>query len=788
MMQYLFKRSQVRQILTYKRSYKDTLFNDYLDDIESILNNPKVRFHIKILILELFSRLSDPTKEEWDLIEPFISDKENLLYGEAWRSIFRSIYWFELLDSMGIIESYLKSEDWDLITKTMWFLYGIMSSTERVAELLKPYVGKSRQWDELIIRYTTFTDLRVGNNFELLLLLIDEDIFENTRSFREREYWSVIETSVYKLAKTNPNRSIEIISHYLNRKIELTLNNAQTNPFSENSGQILTRSFEDKEFINLAEKSPKAFVNKILPLMLSLMEINADKKSQKPFKDEIWRYRGYKERRYQNREILLYSMETALRKLAVDFPKSFSKWEQILRTSNYETAHFLLIRSYSANGKKYSNKAVDYLEKNPQSLKIGYFSSSYWATRILIESICPHCLYSKFKKLEKMLLNYFNHQQAYYKWICTFYPGYCSDFGYYEYRNANVQLGLLEGIPLNLRSISVESRMGYLNKIFGVTSEKPTKMRTIAVTSPINEKEAKKLSDDEWLAAIAKYNEEVDMLEGGPLELSRELNKLVKDDPERFAKLTLRFPDDTNVYYFDAVLMGLADSEANLNSVIDVCKRCHELPSKPCGRWITQPIAKFAGEKLPKEALDIINYYVLNDPDPQEDLWNPKNFRGSLFGERIFESGINSARGIAALSLANLFFDDKDLIYLFYPTLKKIVNDPVISVRSCVAESLIGVLKHDPSLALDLFKELCNTDDILLQTRQIERFLYYNLKENFDSISEIIYRMIFSETKSVAIVGARIISYAYLIRKDLLEFYFCLNYSEFHRLGIAQVF
>lgn len=445
--QYLFKRSQVRQILSFKRSFGSGLFNEYINDIDEILNSPKVRIHIKILILELFSNLNNPKKEEWVLIEPIILNKENIFYEEAWKTIAGSIYWFELLDSLGVTEKFLESKDWDLITKTIWILYKVMERTERVAELIEPYIGKSRRWNELIIRYIVWIDFSIGTKYyNILLSLIDQDIFENSESFRGDEYWDDIKNSVYKLSKTHPNRSIEIIEHYLKRKIELSINKHQPNPFSEDSGIIPSRSFEEKEFLYLAEKSSKIYVDKILPLMMVLMEINSDKTSPLPFKDTIWRYRGYKEIRYQNREILLYSMEKALQNLAKYDTKIFSKWARILSKSNFETAHYLLIRSLAANGEKYGDKAVHYLEKTPNILRTGYTNAPFWATRILIESISPYCSYSNLKRLEKILLNSFDQQIPYYQWVCTFHTKYCSDFYYYEYRNAKTQLGLLIGI------------------------------------------------------------------------------------------------------------------------------------------------------------------------------------------------------------------------------------------------------------------------------------------------------------------------------------------------------
>jgi hypothetical protein len=47
---------------------------------------------------------------------------------------------------------------------------------------------------------------------------------------------------------------------------------------------------------------------------------------------------------------------------------------------------------------------------------------------------------------------------------------------------------------------------------------------------------------------------EDDFFQGGAHELSGVLERRTKEEPERFAQLALRFPDDTHRYYFDAVL------------------------------------------------------------------------------------------------------------------------------------------------------------------------------------------------------------------------------------------
>lgn len=53
---------------------------------------------------------------------------------------------------------------------------------------------------------------------------------------------------------------------------------------------------------------------------------------------------------------------------------------------------------------------------------------------------------------------------------------------------------------------------------------------------------------------------EDDFWKGGAHELSGVLERRTKEDPERFAHMALRVPDDTHHYYFDAVLRGIAEA------------------------------------------------------------------------------------------------------------------------------------------------------------------------------------------------------------------------------------
>ena len=66
--QHLFRRSQVRQVLTFLRD-REPDRPRYLRTLSGLLGHSGIRFHIKKLVLDWLHALPDPTIEEWDIVE-----------------------------------------------------------------------------------------------------------------------------------------------------------------------------------------------------------------------------------------------------------------------------------------------------------------------------------------------------------------------------------------------------------------------------------------------------------------------------------------------------------------------------------------------------------------------------------------------------------------------------------------------------------------------------------------------------------------------------------------------
>ena len=776
--QRLFRRAQVRQVLLYLR---DTEFDRYVANLKEVLSSSDVRFHIKQVVFALLADLSEPVQAEWDVLSSLAGrDFSDPITRQVWATLHHPP-WFRLVDSLGLVQQWLDDTDEAFVDQTVLLLRVIQRGLpDRVAELVEPYVDKSEIWNARLLHLAVWADWNQGRRFlELMLQLIDKGVLDDAKGpiAVNSDFWSLL----YEFQHTHQSWGCEVAGHYFNRRRQLSLDAGQPNPFDYNEGTIENSQFAEGTLERFGTEAPETFVREVLPFMQAVIEDCATRERNGLLLDPIWSFRIYQSG-YIIADALLQAMEKALSKLAVQHPETYRSTVAPLRGSQFETVQYLLIRSLASNAELFANEAVDHLRTKPECLKMGYLSDPHWATRQLIESISPYCSDENLQQLELLLLGYYPEWER-------------SALGRRQYGYA--QFTLLTGIASTRLSQDAKRRLEELRRKFGRPEpDVPRPMRAETVPSPIPEQAAEKMSDNQWLAAILRHGGEgpgfgLDgHLVGGAFQLSQILENQVKQEPRRFAELVLKFPDDANPLYFEAVLRGISDANLGMETVVKVCLRCHRIDGRSLGREICEPIAGSAHDNVPPEALDLVAWYATEDHDPEQELWRTQVAPREEYYYRgdILSNGINTSRGRAAQALAILVESDHQRIMHLQPALEKMVQDPSIAVRSCVAQALIAVLRFDRDLAVELFRQLCNTEDALLQTPFIERFMYFALQTHFRELEPILERMVNSEMFDVASTGAR---QACLAALDLPEAAamagLCLSGSESQRIGAAQV-
>ena len=780
--QQLFRRAQVRQILAYQREAE---FASYLATLEGLLEHPRVRFHLKQVVFALLHQLNEPRDGEWEIIELFLRDIDNPLSWEVWRIIHGSASWFDLLHSRGVPEQWLIDGDNGLANRAVQFLASVQKERpDHVADLVEPFLAHSPDWDDRLVYLSRVSDLSHGRRFfEIFLRLIDSGVLDDIKGFAiNSDFWSLI----YSLPKSNPEWACEVIKHRLQRLSTIALAGGRTNPFRRDIDILIHSHSGEQVILESAKGAPSAFVTHVLPFMLETIRLNLVTEAESPWEDDIWRYRTFGEC-YSLESAVLQGMEDAFRALASDEPDFFNAIADNLSALDIETVQYLLVCGYTANPEELADTAVEYLLQNPARLKTGYSQNEHWAARELISALTPYCSDVNLTRLEETLLDY--------------YPPSERDMWGYKYKRFGyAQFVLMEGIDPSRRSANVHRRIQEHRRSgkFDVSSiQLPPEVGEFRqVPPPVPETAAERMTDEQWLQAIAAYTS-IDLasrpdvgLIGGADQMSSLLQGRAREEPERFVKLLLRIPDDSNSFYFNAILLGISESQVDADVLSIACQRCHGLPDRPSGHAIATLISKQSRQDLPTEMFDILTWYATQDPDP-----HPKERKIQIVGQdadhpqTILSSGINSVRGRAAEAMANLIIANSSRCHYFLQALQEMVRDPADSVKAYVAETLVAALNFDRDIAVKLFSQLCEGEDVLLGTRYVERFLYHASTTHYQALESLLSRMLHSSTDEVRTVGARQMTLASLTVEEAgRHVELCLTGSEAQQVGAAEVF
>jgi hypothetical protein len=784
--QHLFRRAQVRQVLAYLR---DSDRARYCDEIRALLSESRIRMHLKDLTLAWLANVTDPGDDEWALLEPWLQSlwaafargerSPDKFASLVWYHVFGSKSWFHFIDRLGLVAGWLASGNNGLTDMAVNYLrFHQRHAGDRVAELLEPYAGQGGAWEERLRYIMERADHAHSRRFfELFLQLIDDGTLDQARdSFAMNgTFWSMLGG----LAETRPDWIPEVAAHWLRRRLAI-VQQAQSDGQEIQWGDLFNDdNFGSEPLSEAAEKHPALFAQHVLPAVLDISDAAIDSDAaEPPRRDAVWP-RTFKGDHLSMEAACLHAIVTALEKLVQDEAESAGGPIEALKPRASFTANYLLLSLYAAAAEAFADEAVDLLCDQPWRLDCGYSDSPYWVAMELIRQTAPACSPENLARLEGILLKYSSDYEK-------------TPRGY---RSAGHScFTLLSAVPQHLRSKNARARFQELERKFGKPDPMPQGIRSYSVGSPIKQEAGENMSDEQWLRAIAKYRTEERLNhwdhpeKGGAWELSGMLRDFVHDEPERFARLSLRFPPATHPAYVERVLDGLKGTAAPTVLKLDVCRKAFAESRVACGTAIADLLGSIV-EPLPHDAVEMLHWLATAHPDPEREQWEEQaTGRQPNHRRDILNHGINTTRGRVAKAIRDLIITDGSYIARFRVTLDQLVVDRLLGVRSCVASSLLAVAHYDSQLALELFLMLAVADDRLLATPYAERFIYYSLREHFLVLRPLVERMLRSTDADVSRAGARLASLAALdhpTAADLADE--AMHGHASQRCGVAEV-
>lgn len=736
--QELFRRAQVRQILQHLCEREPERF---VQELEAVLTSPDVRFHIKEAALAVLANVSRPTAEESALVLRVAATKPTY-EPRLWQQL-RRTEWFEQFHSEGLIGTWLDGPDDELKNRALDLMVsGSKDHAHAVADLLSARRGSPGylDWLRWVMR---FADVHQSRElFDLLLEAVRDGGYDDAN----HELW----LTVHDLADHQPRWAIELLQARLIDHVNALATNEAGKVValttSEHGATELVRKASDAE--------PQLFAETIVPYLREVMSATAqEQRTDERIRDCHFNLR-FPERDHDERDLddaVLGATARALRQLARSAPDAARPILEILAADPYEASQFLLYRALTAGGSTFADWAAELLLQGEHRLDCGYISDSAWVAREVMQAVAPHVSDDLHQQLEDMVRDLRNpYEQR-------------RSVGYRAFT-------FLSALREDRLSADGSRRLAEYRRKF--ERDEPSQPRGIvggSINSPIDGEAASKMTDDQWLKAMAKYDQDDhdwQTLKGGARELSHLLKNYVVADPQRFALLALRLTPELNTAYGDALLMGFgeAPSQADPEPVFEAIRHIASLAQSDHDRWLGYALRHYYRD-APIDLVELVLDRTLHSIDPEDDT--PVFVRSGEDQHRardLRQNGFNTTRGSLAESLGDLLvYDvDGDRTRLVLPHLPAMAGDPVLSVRSCVAHTVAASLRHARPDAIGAFQLLIDADDILLASDMVQRLMAYIGNVNPEVIDPVTQRMLVSNDDEVRNAGGQLAAFAAL--------------------------
>lgn len=741
--QELFRRAQVRQILELLRERDPDRFRM---EVEAVLSSADVRFHIKDTVVAVFANVAAPTFEDVELVQR-LAERESALVKRLWVQLARPS-WFGLFYAHGYVERWLDSDDAALRNRSVnWMGNAGAEHCVEVADLLRTR-SRSPDYAMWLISVTQRAELQHNRGlFELLL----DAVRAGEISAADQNVW----LAAHELAEHRPLWAIEMLKAcFVESPSALALGG---------DGKVALlgiREYGATQMIETVCKAePQSFAETFVPHLLAVMEATQyDRHEQDLIRDRHFSLRLRMEPLYGDVDDALYDgTADALGRWAQTSPETIESMLRLLAASEHDAAQSLLYRALIAAAAAFAPWAAELILQGGTRLEAGYLSDSHWLSREVVEAIAPTVSDEVHQELEER----FRDLPATYQSSNLQYR--LRSFGY----TAFTFLSALD--PERLTPLGRRRLQEYQRKFDRELPELPTGIITYTVGSPIGGPATGKMSNLQWLRAMAKHGDDdrdVGSEVGGARELAQHLKARTAEDPLRFAGLAMQLTPETNEAYPSAILWGFGETsvpEQAQHAVFDAIRHIMSLGLEDCDRWLGWAV-RHVYDETPLDIVELVLDRALHAPDPVDN--SPVFVRSDNHkpGRDLFQNGYNTSRGSLAESLGDLLVHDSDgtRTELVVPHLIELASDSVLSVRACVAHTVAACLRHARPAAYAAFERLIDADDLLLASDKLDDLMIYIGNADPEVVDPVIDRMLDSADAEVRRVGGHVAAFAAL--------------------------
>ncbi len=668
----LFVRSQVKQVLSYLRNND---FIRYLKELKEFLTNPKVRFHIRLLVINQLTFLQNPKDEEWQIVKQLLERDDN--FKKHFIDGIQSEKWLKYLISNGYLQIFLQSGDEELINLIIWKLRSLINPyTKTVIDFLGqfPNIDKKDEYIAYIL-----DGLDHWEDVEAIQL------YNSNLSAIKK--WNRLYFSHFleRILKYNPEVVLEVFFNDLNEKVDII---KSTDDFDK-------KKFLDYHDIEVFKKllnwNPDVVLSKALRITRKL--VNKTKWESKTgfyLDGAFYGYDKFESDLYLHWQFLSLVLEK-LKTVAVNNKTQFLKLVKGFDKSCSITLLKMVLQGYNAKPELYVNEGFGFITRDGVLENM----AGKYELRTFLKNIYPYFSKEQKEKTNKLILSVSP------EWEKHREKGQPSSIGYSKF--------------ILLNAISAEELSGYtamkkkfleLEHKFGKYKEEPPLVsKTEWVGPPLPTTAYEKMTFEQWLSSFKKYDESTEwgmpkknLLKGGIIEHSRAFTDQVSKRPNDFYNFifTLGKRKDISITYLAAGLDGLVKAKYNIEKVKQLVKKYWKYEDKEFRRRIVWAIDYIDNEdNLNLDLIRILEDYALNDANPKEESWEAN-------AGDPFTYGLNTVRGAATVRLVIHGYKTQYADKIF-EILNKIADDKSVAIRCCLIKYLQGMIKWNGDKVYKLF-------------------------------------------------------------------------------------
>ena len=751
--QHLFRRAQLRQVLEYLR---DPDRPRYCRELKELLEDNRIRWHLKDLAVSLAMSKDRPSRSEWNLFRGWIEAKfsrnrglpAHKLADLVGRHHFMSESWFATTVESGVIADRLASTDETDVEAALHYLrVHVRHSGSLVAQLLKPYVGTTGAWPERLCSFIAHADLAESRDiFELFLALTAKGILDPL--IDQTDPNSMFWLRLGLLSDRRPAQVPEALAAWLQRILART---AGGPPLDRWLGWPGGSASAVKTILTAADQNPAAFVKELLAPSLDLAESHRPP-GDPPRRDPLWGEITGPDDIYTVRDALREGLARAIEKAVAAEPECAGGLVPQIAPHTTSLGNYLLLKAFKGGGAATADAAANELALRPWRFQCGPPANPYWTSRELVSQISPLCSAANRAVLETAILSYVPDFERTPKgarragWAC---------------------FTLLGGIPPELRTHLAKRRYQELDRKFGQLDPPSNSIQGGLVVSPIPDAAVAKMTDQHWHRAMKQYgangvHDFSDPTKGGATELARELERVAADEPDRFAKLILRAPAETDSAYFSAVLRSVRSAQVTMDTelLLALCQRAYAHYSDSLGMEVADALGSHPHE-LPERGQEILSQLATEHPDPPSVYPGhyPVRSEDADRSWNLETAGLNCVRGRAVLAIHERIRRRPLKAATFRKAIEHAVRDPSSAVRSQAALLPCLLAAHDGNWAFQLFQALLDQreseeDDMLLATRYVRHFVGWDIRTNLSRQRSNVERALESKYSDMSAAGA----------------------------------